>query len=44
VQLLDGANTGAYGNPTPTPVRLHPRKDKAILFSGNDLKDLEVLL
>jgi hydroxylamine reductase len=44
MQLLDGANTGSYGNPTPTPVRLHPRKGKAILVSGHDLKDLEVLL
>ncbi len=42
--LLDGANTGAYGNPTPTPVRVTPVKGKAILVSGHDLKDLEELL
>ncbi len=44
MQLLDGANTGAYGNPVPTAVRIHPVKGKAILVSGHDLKDLELLL
>ncbi|HOM72559.1 MAG TPA: hydroxylamine reductase [Armatimonadota bacterium] len=42
--LLDAANTGAYGNPVPTPVRTEPVKGKAILVSGHDLKDLEELL
>jgi len=42
--LLDAANTGTYGNPQPTPVRIHPRKGKAILVSGHDLKDLAELL
>ena len=42
--LLDAANTGAYGNPVPTPVRIEPIKGKAILVSGHDLKDLEELL
>ncbi len=42
--LLDAANTGAYGNPEPTPVRIEPVKGKAILVSGHDLKDLEELL
>ncbi len=42
--LLDAANTGAYGNPIPTPVRITPVKGKAILVSGHDLKDLEALL
>ncbi len=42
--LLDAANTGAYGNPEPTPVRIHPKKGKAILVSGHDLKDLAELL
>ncbi len=42
--LLDEANTGAYGHPEPTPVRITPVKGKAILVSGHDLKDLEVLL
>ncbi len=42
--LLDTANTGAYGHPVPTPVRIHPLKGKAILVSGHDLKDLAELL
>ncbi len=42
--LLDAANTGAYGNPVPTQVRIEPVKGKAILISGHDLKDLEQLL
>ena len=42
--LLDAANTGAYGNPVPTPVRVTPVKGKAILVSGHDLKDLHELL
>ncbi|HEX9048582.1 MAG TPA: hydroxylamine reductase, partial [Verrucomicrobiae bacterium] len=44
MQLLDTANTGAYGHPVPTPVRVEPLKGKAILVSGHDLKDLEKLL
>jgi len=44
MELLDAANTGAYGNPVPTKVRVTPVKGKAILVSGHDLKDLEVLL
>jgi hydroxylamine reductase len=44
MELLDAANTGAYGNPVPTRVRIEPVKGKAILVSGHDLKDLEELL
>ena len=44
MELLDAANTGAYGHPVPTKVPLGPRKGKAILVSGHDLKDLEELL
>ena len=44
MELLDAANTGAYGHPMPTPVRVTPVKGKAILVSGHDLKDLEELL
>lgn len=44
MELLDATNTGAYGHPEPTPVRVTPRKGKAILVSGHDLKDLEELL
>ncbi len=42
--LLDGANTGAYGNPEITEVNIGVRKNPAILISGHDLKDLEMLL
>jgi hydroxylamine reductase len=42
--LLDEANTGAYGHPEPTPVRVTAVKGKAILISGHDLKDLAELL
>jgi hydroxylamine reductase len=44
MELLDQANTSAYGNPVPTAVRIEPLKGKAILVSGHDLKDLEELL
>ncbi len=42
--LLDDANTGVYGHPEPTKVRVTAVKGKAILVSGHDLKDLETLL
>ncbi len=44
MELLDAANTGAYGDPVPTAVRIEPLKGKAILVSGHDLKDLDELL
>ncbi len=44
MELLDSANTGAYGHPEPTMVRVTPVKGKAILVSGHDLLDLEELL
>jgi len=44
MELLDAANTGTYGTPVPTPVNVVPVKGKAILVSGHDLKDLELLL
>jgi hydroxylamine reductase len=44
MELLDAANTGAYGHPVPTKVPLGQKKGKAILVSGHDLKDLETLL
>ncbi|MDY0062448.1 MAG: hydroxylamine reductase [Myxococcota bacterium] len=44
MELLDRANTGAYGHPVPTPVRITPVAGKAILVSGHDLKDLYALL
>jgi hydroxylamine reductase len=42
--LLDGANTGSYGAPVPTPVLMGHKAGKAILVSGHDLKDLAELL
>lgn len=44
MELLDAANTGAYGHPVPTAVPLGAKKGKAILVSGHDLKDLDDLL
>ena len=41
---LDAANTSAYGNPEITSVDIGVRKNPAILISGHDLKDLEMLL
>ncbi len=42
--LLDNANTEAYGNPEITKVNIGVRNNPAILISGHDLKDLEMLL
>jgi hydroxylamine reductase len=42
--LLDAANTGAYGHPEPTKVRITPVAGKCIAVSGHDLKDLADLL
>ncbi|MDK1021077.1 MAG: hydroxylamine reductase [Candidatus Hydrogenedentes bacterium] len=44
MELLDKANTGTYGHPEPTQVRITPVQGKCILVSGHDLKDLEELL
>ncbi len=44
MELLDRGNTQVYGHPEPTKVRITPVKGKAILVSGHDLKDLELLL
>jgi len=44
MELLDAANTGAYGHPVPTPVPLGAKKGKAILVSGHDLKDIDEIL
>jgi hydroxylamine reductase len=44
MELLDLGNTGTYGHPQPTQVPLGYRKNKAILVSGHDLNDLELLL
>ncbi|WP_322103607.1 hydroxylamine reductase [Paraburkholderia sp. J41] len=44
MELLDAANTGRFGIPEPTSVRMTPRAGKAILVSGHDMGDLEALL
>jgi hydroxylamine reductase len=44
MEILDAANTGAYGHPVPTSVPLGAKKGKAILVSGHDLEDLENIL
>ncbi|MBW2700363.1 MAG: hydroxylamine reductase [Deltaproteobacteria bacterium] len=44
MELLDLANTEAYGHPEPTNVTIEGKKGKAILISGHDLKDLKALL
>jgi hydroxylamine reductase len=44
MELLDRANTDTYGHPEPTSVLVTPVKGKAILVSGHDLADLEILL
>lgn len=42
--LLDGANSGTYGNPEMTEVSIGVRKNSGILVSGHDLRDIEMLL
>jgi hydroxylamine reductase len=44
MELLDAGNTGHYGHPVPTKVPLGAKKGKAIVVSGHDLRDLELLL
>jgi len=44
MELLSQGHTDRFGHPVPTPVRIYPRKGKAILVSGHDLPDLELLL
>jgi hydroxylamine reductase len=44
MELLDAANTGRFGHPEVTMVRMSPVKGKAILVSGHDLGDLAAIL
>ncbi len=44
LELLDKANTGRFGNPAPTAVKLGVKKGPAIIVTGHDLLDLELLL
>lgn len=42
--MLDEAQTTVYGDPQPVTVNVRPVAGKAILISGHDLKDLQLLL
>lgn len=42
--LLDAANTSAYGHPEVTQVDTSLQAEPAILISGHDLRDMEMLL
>ena len=44
MELLDEANTGAYGDPQPTPVGMTIDAGPFIVVSGHDLHDLNRLL
>jgi hydroxylamine reductase len=44
MEILDEANTGRFGNPEPTKVSTAWKKGPAIVVTGHDLLDLEVLL
>lgn len=44
MQLLDKANTTAYGNPEITKVNIGVGNRPGILISGHDLRDMEMLL
>ncbi|MBC8317936.1 MAG: hydroxylamine reductase [Desulfobulbaceae bacterium] len=44
MELLDFGNTDTYGHPVPTTVPLGAKKGKAILVSGHDLHDLDLIL
>lgn len=42
--LLDNAHTSTFGHPEPTQAKITPVKGKALLVSGHDLHDLELVL
>ena len=44
MEILDKANTGAYGTPTPTKVSCNIEPGPFIVISGHDLRDLKLLL
>ena len=44
LELLDKANTGHFNHPVPTKVKLGVKKGPAIVVTGHDLLDLEILL
>ncbi|QIR15387.1 hydroxylamine reductase [Shewanella aestuarii] len=44
MEMLDTGETSAFGHPEPTVVNTKSIKGKAILVSGHDMKDLELIL
>jgi len=44
MELLDAANTGRFGHPEITHVRMSPKAGKCLLVSGHDMGDLESIL
>lgn len=44
MELLDAANTGRFGHPEITNVRMSHKAGKALLVSGHDLGDMEAIL
>ncbi len=44
MELLDAANTGAYGKPVPAKVSCTIEPGPFIVISGHDLRDLQLLL
>lgn len=44
MEMLDAANSGRFGHPEVTQVRMTPKAGKCILVSGHDLSDLQAIL
>lgn len=44
MEMLDRGETDKFGHPQPTQVNMKPVRGKAILVSGHDLCDLELIL
>ncbi|HEY0328543.1 MAG TPA: hydroxylamine reductase [Rhodopseudomonas sp.] len=44
MEMLDAGGTQTFGHPEPTRVNMKPLKGKAILVSGHDMHDLELIL
>lgn len=44
MEMLDKGETDTFGHPIPTKVNMRPVKGKAILVSGHDMHDLELIL
>lgn len=44
MELLDTGHTQHFGHPVPTTVPLNPKLGKAMLVSGHDIRQLEIIL